>query len=154
NENNYNKNMSKAMILIWLTETITGDLNELNLPEGTTNYIKNMSAIKEQKNSPWFQYSYYNYAYKKAENSHIVIVNHALLSTDIHLKANLLPKYSKIIIDEAHHFPDIAEKQLSLLIDFKYVFNFVKKLQLTTGLDSHCKELLSSLKYTIHELYR
>src|SRR5699024_4265987 len=133
----------KAMILVWITETDTGDLNELNLPEGTVDYVKNMSAVKEKSNSPWAQYSYYKNAFKKAENAHIVIVNHSLLSADLHLQNNLIPPYDKIIIDEAHNFTDVAEEQFSLTIDYDYVLHVIKKLKVVANYNSHCKKLYS-----------
>lgn len=150
-ENNYNKNLLKAMILVWITETDTGDLNELNLPEGTVDYVKNMSAVKEKSNSPWAQYSYYKNAFKKAENAHIVIVNHSLLSADLHLQNNLIPPYDKIIIDEAHNFTDVAKEQFSLTIDYDYVLHVIKKLKVVANYNSHCKKLYSTLNNVLNE---
>lgn len=126
---NYNINLVKAMIIVWITETNTGDFNELNLPSGIDQFIESISAETEKMVSAWQNYSYYKGVFKRAEKSQVIIVNHALLCTDLHLKNDLIPNYNKVIIDEAHQFANIAEDQVGLLIDFKYVLRKIDQLK-------------------------
>lgn len=148
NEEHYNKNILKAMLLIWITETETGDINELHLTCDMLKYVKELSAESEHNNSSWSPYSYYKNAFKKAENSHIVVVNHALLTVDLHLQYQLIPPYQKVIIDEAHRFVEIAKKQSSLFIHFENVFHIIKKLK------RYNNDLYMSLYSALFELYQ
>jgi ATP-dependent DNA helicase DinG len=54
----------------------------------------------------WYQ------ARRAAAAAHVVVVNHALLLTDLVLKAEtqrgVLPAYTRLILDEAHHLEDAA----------------------------------------------
>ncbi|PSR32516.1 MAG: DNA polymerase III [Sulfobacillus benefaciens] len=60
-----------------------------------------------------------------AEASHIVVVNHALLAT--HLKqGGVLPAFTHLIIDEAHHFAEVMERTLGMELD---IFNFVREFE-------------------------
>ncbi len=51
-------------------------------------------------------------ALRRAAAAHIVIVNHALLMADLSLRADfgrgILPKYDRLVLDEAHHLEDAA----------------------------------------------
>jgi DNA polymerase-3 subunit epsilon/ATP-dependent DNA helicase DinG len=50
-------------------------------------------------------------ARKRAEASHIVVVNHALLLSDVGTGGRVLPPYHHLIVDEAHHLEDEATRQ-------------------------------------------
>lgn len=52
----------------------------------------------------------------RAESSHIVVVNHALLAAHI-ANGNILPEYSHLIVDEAHHLAEVLEKSLGFELD-------------------------------------
>jgi ATP-dependent DNA helicase DinG len=51
-------------------------------------------------------------ARRRAAAAQVVIVNHALLLADLHLRAQtgrgVLPKYTRVVLDEAHHIEDVA----------------------------------------------
>jgi DNA polymerase-3 subunit epsilon/ATP-dependent DNA helicase DinG len=51
-------------------------------------------------------------AREKAGASHLVVVNHALLLSDIATGGALLPEYDTLIVDEAHHLEEEATRQL------------------------------------------
>ena len=50
-------------------------------------------------------------ARQRAEQAHIIVVNHALLMTDLAFGGGLIPEYSHVIIDEAHHLEEAATNQ-------------------------------------------
>jgi len=52
-------------------------------------------------------------ARKAASAAHLIIVNHALLFSELASGGQILPEHSYLIIDEAHHLEDEATKQLS-----------------------------------------
>jgi DNA polymerase-3 subunit epsilon/ATP-dependent DNA helicase DinG len=52
----------------------------------------------------------------KALKSHVIIVNHALLLTDMAYGNDVLPEYKYLIIDEGHHLESAATGALSVRI--------------------------------------
>jgi ATP-dependent DNA helicase DinG len=120
-QDNYDIALTKAMILVWLLETETGDIDELHLPSHGKLFYKRISADSEGRpdpSSPWFKYSFYQKARKKAQVADIVITNHALLCTDMFNDYQFLPTYEKVIIDEAHHLEETASKHYGLKLDY------------------------------------
>ncbi|WP_229683042.1 ATP-dependent DNA helicase DinG [Virgibacillus oceani] len=126
---NYDIALTKAMIIVWLTETETGDIDEIQLPSSGYLFFKRISTDSEEytdPTSPWFSRSFYQKARKRAQQADIVITNHALLCTDMFNGYQFLPPYEKIIIDEAHHFEEIASKHYGLKLDYasiNYILN-------------------------------
>ena len=53
-------------------------------------------------------------ARRAAEDSHIVIANHALLLSDLVSRSRVLPDYDVLIVDEAHHLEDEADPAAGL----------------------------------------
>src|SRR5699024_1198870 len=79
---NYDIILTKAMLLVWITETETGDMDELNLPSSGYFFFRKVSAGMEnytQDYSPWIGYSYYLRARRLTQQANIIITNHALL---------------------------------------------------------------------------
>lgn len=110
-QDNYDITLTKAILLIWLTETLTGDIDEIQLPSFGYSFFNRISAEAEGKIdvfSPWHQYSFYTRIKRKAQKSDLIITNHALLCTDMFNNYRYIPAYSKLIIDEAHHLESTA----------------------------------------------
>lgn len=118
---NYDIALTKAMILVWLTETNTGDIEEIHLPASGYFFYQRVSTDKEGYSdaySPWFKKSYYQKAKRLAQKADIIVTNHALICTDMFNDFEILPAYEKIIIDEAHHFQEIASSHYGLKLDY------------------------------------
>jgi ATP-dependent DNA helicase DinG len=102
-------------MLTWLIETEAGDREELTL-HGTQNEWWNRvmsdadSCISKQ--CPWFKNCYYHRAKARAQQADVVITNHSLVFTDIKADHNVLPAYTHLVIDEAHHLEDEATRHL------------------------------------------
>ncbi|MFA5054728.1 MAG: helicase C-terminal domain-containing protein [Dehalococcoidia bacterium] len=108
-----------ARILVWLAQTETGDRGELNMRREEQSLWSRVSAQSEsclgsqcpyQKRGQCFLYR----ARRMAEGAHIVVVNHALLLSDIVSESNILPSYRHLIIDEAHNLEEEATEQWGL----------------------------------------
>ncbi len=56
-------------------------------------------------------------ARRQAEAAHILVVNHSLLMADAATENRVLPKYNRLILDEAHHLEDAVTDQLSFRAD-------------------------------------
>ena len=102
-----------ARIAIWVRITATGDRNELALDDAETAAWNALLAAdvlhctsrlcpENRSGRCWVAR-----ARRRAASSHLVIVNHALLLTDLATAASgergVLPEYAEAIIDEAHH---------------------------------------------------
>lgn len=128
-QDNYDIALTKAIILVWLTETTSGDIDEITLPSSGYYFYNKVSTDAEgavDPASPWFTYSYYQKARERAQKADVIITNHALLCTDMFNDYSFIPSYQKVIIDEAHHLEDTASHRYGLQLDYVnilYVLN-------------------------------
>ncbi len=102
-----------GMVLVWLTETKTGDLNEIIQSKHYNAFfdeIRTKQSVPLMGKSKWADYNFYLVALKKAEHAAIIITNHAFLCQHFISEEPVLPEFGRLIIDEAHHFPEIAER--------------------------------------------
>ncbi len=105
-----------SRILIWLCQTESGDRSELRMsPEEEAVWRKlsadNLSCTADT--SPYVVEGtcFLRRARRRAEGSHIVVVNHSLLLSDANMGGAVLPPYEHLIVDEAHHLEDEATRQ-------------------------------------------
>ncbi|MBM7094618.1 ATP-dependent DNA helicase DinG [Bacillus sp. H-16] len=124
---NPDRNLTKGQILVWLTETITGDVEELNLSSSGKRFWNEISAGREDEGShAWYPYCFYHHARNKARKADLIITNHALILSDLQEDRGILPSYRQLIIDEGHHFEQAASNQLGSRLDyvsFSQLFN-------------------------------
>lgn len=124
-------------VLVWLLETVTGDLDELQLTSYNNIFWKDVAhrgiqflATKDSLYKEDFVLS----LYKKMKQSNVLIVNHAFLVQESLRETAVLPKSSYLIIDEAHHLPDICGSifhyQMNLLLLKKQIQQFNDEGQL------------------------
>ena len=110
-------------ILIWLPSTLTGDDDELSLYSPIERALwQALSAAFEgcsrNRCAAYAQGRCFFYrARRQAEAAHLIIVNHALLLSDIAVENRVLPEYNNLIVDEAQHLEDAVANQLSFDID-------------------------------------
>ncbi|WP_337033018.1 ATP-dependent DNA helicase DinG [Paenibacillus illinoisensis] len=106
-----------AQMIVWLTQTETGDDEELNLSARGGDFWETVQSESESclgRSCPWFRKCFYHRAKHEAGLSDIVITNHSKLFTDVKAAHQLLPAYDSLVIDEAHHLEDVAGKHLGL----------------------------------------
>ncbi|MDO8672217.1 MAG: helicase C-terminal domain-containing protein [Dehalococcoidia bacterium] len=120
-------------ILVWLPSTQTGDRSELNLMPGEAAVWGKICAhadncmaskCKYQQRGTCFLFR----ARRRAENAHLIVVNHALLLSDIASDSSILPDYSHLIIDEAHHLEDEATNQFGFEANLKVVSTYLDRI--------------------------
>ena len=103
---------------IWMQETVNGDRSEINLSGRDFNSWGQISAGEKgfcpglRDGSPCFLRA----ARERAEQAHIVVVNHPLLLSDLARGGGLIPEYQHLVIDEAHNLEDEATKQLGFSV--------------------------------------
>ena len=103
--------------LIWLCSSRTGDRAELNLTEEEAGLWPRISAQAEScalSKCPNFRRGscFVTRARRQAETAHLIVVNHALLLSDLATSGGVLPEYAHLVVDEAHHLEEEATEQL------------------------------------------
>lgn len=127
-------------ILDWIEDTETGDMSELDfMPPYETWYEINSNSDDCLRNKcPKFSSCFYFDMRRKAEDADILVVNHALLLADAASHGNILPKYELLIVDEAHHLPDVATNAFSHSLNNRglraVISRAVKKVGAPSGL--------------------
>lgn len=109
-----------ARVLVWLNTTLTGDRQELFLPTAAENAIWNELCSDPDLCPPERcrrENCFFYRARQAAESAHLIVVNHALLLSDVKAENRVLPEYRYLIIDEAHHLEDSVTQQLSFESD-------------------------------------
>ncbi|MBS2004462.1 MAG: DEAD/DEAH box helicase family protein [Cyanobacteria bacterium SZAS LIN-5] len=111
----YEQEMDERLIE-WAHSTSTGDISELDfVPHWETwNEINSDSDDCMRNKCPNFNDCFYFDARKRAEEADLLVVNHALLLADAASYGNILPLYDLLIVDEAHHLPDVATDAFGL----------------------------------------
>lgn len=130
-----------AKVLVWLLSSQTGDRNELNLNGPTEREVWNRISAEDEGckaevciartggGCPFYR------ARQAAQSAHLIVVNHALLLSDIATGNRLLPDYQYLIVDEAHHLEGATTNALSFRVTQSDILRLLKELGGTsTGL--------------------
>lgn len=120
--------LNAAQMIVWLSETKSGDEEEIHFGNQGVDFWRTVESDTDSclnRACPWFKKCFYHRARHEANVADVVITNHSLLFTDVKADNRLLPAYNHLVIDEAHHFEEVASKHLG--IDTHY-FAFVNAL--------------------------
>ncbi|MCA1054611.1 ATP-dependent DNA helicase DinG [Rossellomorea aquimaris] len=120
-DSQYDVVLTKMQILVWLTRTHTGDVDELNLTSGGQlfwNRLRHDGWHLPHNKDPWVSKDFYLYARKRAQSAEIIITNHSMLLSDLINKGNLIPAFDYLVIDEAHHLDKSARQHLGIVLDY------------------------------------
>ncbi|GAA3013968.1 helicase C-terminal domain-containing protein [Tetragenococcus solitarius] len=140
-------------ILVWLTQTTTGDLDELNLirldhilfQEISHRGIKYL-AVQQS----FYQEDFLRHLQKRITQSNVLIVNHAFLAQETQREQPLLPKSRYLLIDEAHHLPETMEKVSKHYLDTstfqRKIHQFYEKDQLFDQIEKMLQDDSESLR--------
>lgn len=99
-------------ILVWLTETLTGDFGELNLLKLDDPFfedVRHRGTNYLDRSRKLYAHDFLLYLEKKVKQSNVLIVNHAFLAQETQRKYPVLPESRWLLIDEAHHLPENLE---------------------------------------------
>src|SRR5207237_4667029 len=75
-------------------------------------------------------------ARRAAEASHVLIVNHALLLSDLSTSSRVVPDYDHLVVDEAHHLESEATSQLGYTISLRSIVQPLEALINAPGHES------------------
>ena len=107
-----------ARLGVWLRSTEDGDRAGLRLLPGEDAIWNRFSAEGEDcLSDPTCTFvrngtCFLQRARKRAEAAHIIVVNHALLLSDLAAGGSALPAADTVVIDEAHHLEDAATQHM------------------------------------------
>jgi DNA polymerase-3 subunit epsilon/ATP-dependent DNA helicase DinG len=106
-------------VLVWLQGTRSGDRAEINLNGSAERQVWMRISAEDEACSaenclkhtggacPFYRVR------QEAQGAHILVVNHALLLSDVATNNRVLPEYEYLIVDEAHHLEDATTNALS-----------------------------------------
>ncbi|MCA8921766.1 MAG: helicase [Planctomycetes bacterium] len=101
-----------ARLTAWATTTPHGDRTELSPPPSAEawDYVSSQADNCLGLKCPSYRECHYYAARQKASQAQVIVVNHSLLFADLAIKGELgfknpavLPPFSRVILDEAHH---------------------------------------------------
>lgn len=108
----------------WAGTTKTGDRSELTPPPTPDAWerVESQSDNCLRAKCPTYAKCHYWESRRAAARSDVLVVNHALLVTDLAVKremqtfatAGVLPPYERVIVDEAHHLEEVAAEHLGV----------------------------------------
>ncbi|WNQ14269.1 ATP-dependent DNA helicase DinG [Paenibacillus aurantius] len=130
-ENRREDLITAAQMIVWLTETGSGDEEELHFGPRGGEFWRTVASDTDSclnRSCPWFKKCYYHRARNEAQTADVVITNHSMLFTDIKAENRLLPAYKHLVIDEAHHFEEVASKHLGLDVQYLSILNTISWL--------------------------
>ncbi|MGQ9682996.1 MAG: helicase C-terminal domain-containing protein [Anaerolineae bacterium] len=111
-----------AKILAWLPVTNTGDQAELMLRNNQEMEVwaqigaEADNCLGERCPHRRGGTCFLARARARAEAAHIIVVNHALLLSDVAMDGRLLPEFRHLIVDEAHHLEERATESLGFAV--------------------------------------
>ncbi|MDY6918158.1 MAG: helicase C-terminal domain-containing protein [Chloroflexota bacterium] len=130
--------------LVWACTTVSGDRAELNLTGEEPSIWNRVCAQSEsclgarcphQRGGVCFLHR----ARRAAEKAHILVVNHALLLSDLasSVQGRVIPDYSHLVVDEAHHLEEEATEQWGFEIGAYRLEGFLDRLAGGAGTEGH-----------------
>lgn len=117
------------MIKDWAGQTKDGSLSYLTfVPKSNLwDAVKSEHGNCRGRKCPHFGDCFYWRARRQLDNADIIVANHALMFSDLVLKAqgaSVLPDYRYVIVDEAHNIEHVAEEHFGIDIS-NYTLKFL-----------------------------
>jgi len=108
-----------AKVMVWQLENQSGDRSQLNLTGPTEREA--WSRISAEDDACTTETCIkraggtcpFHRAKSASQSAHVLVVNHALLLSDVATGSKVLPEYSHLIIDEGHHLESATTNALS-----------------------------------------
>lgn len=127
-EPTYEKMSFLSKITLWLFKTIDGELDELNYYNEESKLVRFVySSIDESmsEKNPYKEYEFLYKSRKRLETARIVILNHAVVFSDLKNEGEISKNIQNIVFDEAHTLEDVLTSSLKRrynLRDIRFLF--------------------------------
>ncbi len=121
-------------VLVWLLQSNSGDRSEINLNGPVERMVWSRLSAEDENckletclkrtggRCPFYR------ARMAAESAHVLIVNHALLLADAAMSNRVLPTYSYLVVDEAHHLEAATTDAMSFKIRANDITRLIREL--------------------------
>src|SRR5262249_28608740 len=126
-------------ILVWLPQTETGDVGELNLTDaerGVWSRVNSNAELCSPRRcaADGKRGCHLQHARRRAAGAPLVRVTHALLLSDVAAGGGAVtPDYSYLVVDEAHHLEAQATEQLAYVARQRDVVEYLDSLHHTSA---------------------
>lgn len=123
----YAEDATFQAIADWSENTALGVRSDLPFPVDPELWekVESDSDLTMRVRCPHYQSCHYYEARRAASGAHLVIVNHALLLSDLAIREQvnhgILPKYDRVILDEAHHLEHAATGAMAQRLTFRAI---------------------------------
>jgi ATP-dependent DNA helicase DinG len=113
------KRLELRALLDWIDGSGTGSRSELTarVAGDLWERVESDSDLTLRHRCPFFETCFYYEARRRANDARILVVNHALLLADLVIRqqggGGILPRYHRVILDEAQHLEDVATGALT-----------------------------------------
>lgn len=123
-------------IFLWIKECKNGDRGEIQLKGEEDHVWKRICSIDTdclgencfyKRNRACFFYN----ARDRAEKANLLIINHALLISNMAMGDSVLPDFDYLVIDEAHHLEDVATDHLGFRLKERDIQEFLEDIKRT-----------------------
>lgn len=152
-----NDALVKMRLLVWLTMTKTGDLDELNLfnyNQPIWQRVRHQGWLTGPEGDPWLAEDFYLFAKEQAKHASILITNHAFLCHDLQREKPELPLTDTLVIDEAHHLADVAISSSSETFNYYGVLQIFRTFGKVDSENSYLQRLFELQKQqNVTQLY-
>ncbi|MET3575164.1 ATP-dependent DNA helicase DinG [Bhargavaea ullalensis] len=123
-DESYDETLAVLQVLVWLAETETGDLEELNVSGGGSLFIDKIRKYRAStQQADAGHYDFFLRSVRAAAQASLIVTNHAMLLSDADRLEPLLGNISGLVIDEAHQFLPAARTRAEIIFsytDWKY----------------------------------
>lgn len=130
-EDNYETALAKMQILVWLTETATGDKDELHLTGGGELFwdrVKDDGHTDKALQEPWKRIDFFERAKAEAAKADLIVTNHAFLLADAASGTPVIPD-GCLVLDEAHHIEKAASRHMGKRMDYLQIKTLMNRLK-------------------------
>ena len=120
-------------VAAWLQTTKSGDLSETGFfamlsESGLLSHINSESSSCRGARCPERERCYVSRIRKAAQRSHVIIVNHSLVFSDMVAGGGVLGQYNRIIFDEAHNIEKVALRFLGVSFNYFGIRRILNRL--------------------------
>ncbi|MCM3709751.1 ATP-dependent DNA helicase DinG [Sporosarcina luteola] len=123
-DESYDETFTIMQILVWLTDTETGDVNELNVSGGGQLFVDRIRKRNNRLREDERVADYHQRVMDACSHSNLIITNHSMLLSDVNREQKIFHDFSGLIIDEAHQFIHTAANSNETVFSYmnwKYV---------------------------------
>ncbi|MCM3637667.1 ATP-dependent DNA helicase DinG [Sporosarcina luteola] len=123
-DESYDETFTIMQILVWLTDTETGDVNELNVSGGGQLFVDRIRKRNNWLKADERSADYHQRMKDACSLSNLIITNHSMLLSDSNREQKIFQDFSGLIIDEAHQFIHTAANSNETVFSYmnwKYV---------------------------------